>query len=249
MAWALDLDGVIWLAGEAIPGAVEAVARLREAREPLAFVTNNSFRRRAEVADALARIGIDPGDDVITSAMAAATLVEPGETVLACAGPGAVEALVERGVTVVDDGDADAVVVGLDPAFDYDRMAVASRAVRNGARLIATNDDSSYPTPQGLLPGCGAIVASIATASGVQPVVAGKPHGPMAALVRDRLGEEGLVVGDRRDTDGAFAHALGWAFALVLTGVTTPERAGAARSDESVAPDLGAVVASRLGPA
>ena len=96
-----------------------------------------------------------------------------------------------------------------------------------GARLLATNDDATYPTPEGLIPGGGAILAAVATASGATPTIAGKPYAPMAALVRDRCGPEfssgtAVMVGDRWSTDGLFAEALGCPFALVRTGVTPP---------------------------
>ena len=221
MAWVLDLDGVVWLGEEVIAGAPEAIASLRDAGEQLAFVTNNSFGPRALVEAKLVRMGIEPGADVVTSAMAAAQLVEPGETVLLCAGPGAREELEARGVTVVTDGDADAVMVGFHRDFDYERMRVASAAVGRGARLLATNDDATYPTPDGAIPGGGSILASIVTASGQQATIAGKPHRPMVDLVRERLGPTGVMVGDRPDTDGRFAIALGYDFALVLSGVTT----------------------------
>jgi 4-nitrophenyl phosphatase len=154
--------------------------------------------------------------------MAAAALVEPGEEVLVCAGPGVEEALLARGARPVRDGDADAVLVGFHRDFDYERLRVAARAVRRGARLLATNDDATYPTPEGPIPGGGAILASVVVATGADPVIAGKPHEPMAALVRDRLGDDGVMVGDRPDTDGRFAAALGYRFALVHTGVTPP---------------------------
>jgi glycerol 3-phosphatase-2 len=220
MAWVLDLDGVVWLADEPIAGAAAAIERLRAAGERVGFVTNNSFAPRAEVGAKLARLGIEPGPDVFTSAMAAAGLVAPGETVLLCGGPGAREELERRGARVVDHGDADAVVVGFYPNFDYERMTVASNAVRAGARLIATNDDRTYPTPTGVIPGAGSILASIVAASGIEAQVAGKPYGPMVDLVLDRLGPGGIVIGDRPDTDGRFAVALGYRFGLVLSGVT-----------------------------
>lgn len=245
MAWALDLDGVIWLADEPIPGSAAAVGRLRAAGEEVIFCTNNSSQPVSEVEAKLARHGIPAAGDVVTSAMAAARLVEPGERVLVCAGPGVVEALEERGALPVSAGPADAVMVGLTFDFDYERLREAAGAVRDGARLIATNDDPTYPTPSGPIPGGGAIVAAIATASGVTPLVAGKPHTPMAELIRERLGPTGTMVGDRLDTDGLFAVALGYRFALVLTGVTA-DGAGARPVPDLVARDLAALVDSVL---
>jgi 4-nitrophenyl phosphatase len=237
VAWALDLDGVIWLGEEPIPGSAEAVARLRAAGEQVVFCTNNSSRPLAEVEAKLARHGIPAEGDVVTSAMAAAGLVAPGERVLICAGPGVVEAVEARGAEAVDDGPADAVVVGLHLDFDYEGLRRATAAIRAGARFIATNDDATYPTPTGEIPGGGAIVAAVATACGAAPVIAGKPHAPMADLVRARLGPDGTMVGDRLETDGVFARALGYRFALVLTGVTT-DATGATPVPDVVAPDL-----------
>jgi HAD superfamily hydrolase (TIGR01450 family) len=233
---------VIWLADEPIAGAAEAVARLRGAGEAVVFVTNNSSQPVGEVEAKLAHQGIPAVGDVITSAMAAAVLVEPGERILVCAGPGVVEALDARGAVPVRDGDADAVLVGFHRDFDYERLRIAARAVRRGARLLATNDDSSYPTPEGPIPGGGAILAAVVTATGVQPVVAGKPNRPMADLVRRRLGDEGTMVGDRPDTDGRFARALGYRFALVHTGVT-PAGVPVDPAPDLVAPDLPTLVA------
>jgi glycerol 3-phosphatase-2 len=245
MAWVLDLDGVIWLADQPIAGAAQAVAQLRAAGEDLAFVTNNSFNRRHDVAAKLAGHGIEAGGDVVTSAMAVATLVEPGEVVLVCAGPGVADEVARRGATAVSSGPADAVIVGYDPGFDYDRMAAAASAVRAGARLLASNDDATYPTPSGLVPGGGAILASVERASGVRATVAGKPHEAMCDLVRARLGPDGTVVGDRADTDGRFAVALGYRFALVLSGVTHPGDLPVEPAPDVVADDLAALVAAR----
>jgi ribonucleotide monophosphatase NagD (HAD superfamily) len=178
---------------------------------------------------------------VLTSAMAAATLVEPGERVLVCAGPGVVDALEARGAVPVRDGPADAVVVGLHLDFDYERLRIAAAAVRGGARLIGTNADPTFPTPDGPIPGGGAILAAVATASGVEPIVAGKPYEPMAALVRSRLGPHGTVVGDRSDTDGQLARRLGYRFVLVLTGSTHADDPEAADAD-LVVPDLATAV-------
>lgn len=221
MGWVFDLDGVIWLGDEPVAGSAQAVGTLLAGGADVLFVTNMSAVPASEVELKLARHGIDGRGRVVTSADAVATLVEPGERVLLCAGAGVREALEARGAEVVTEGRVDAVVVGWHPTFDYAAMVAASRAVWSGARLLATNADTTYPTAEGLLPGGGAILASIATATGVTPTIAGKPHAPIVDLVRHRLGPNGVMVGDRVDTDGAFARALGYRFALVLSGVTT----------------------------
>ncbi len=229
-----DLDGVIWLAHRPIPGSVEAVARLRATGRRVVFVTNNSSLPVADQEQALAAIGIPAAGDVFTSAGAAAALVQPGERVLVCGGPGVVEAVTAAGASAVGGDDesgttADVVVVGFHREFDYERLRIAATAVHNGARLIATNDDATYPTPDGPIPGGGAILAAVATAAGVEPVIAGKPNPPMALAVLDLLGRPDpatvLVVGDRPSTDGLFAGALGCRFALVRSGVTGADRA------------------------
>lgn len=248
MAWILDLDGVVWLADMPVPGAAEAVRALRAAGEVVVFATNYSASQVAEIEAKLERLGIDASGDVVTSAMAAAALVEPGERVLLCAGPGVREALEDRGVEVVLDGRADVVMVGLDRAFDYERMRIAASAVRGGARLLATNDDATYPTADGLVPGAGAILAGIERASGTSAVVAGKPYPPMADLLRSRYGATGTLVGDRPDTDGRLARVLGYRWALVLSGVTTSLDPPPDPVPDVTAPTLAALVADELGP-
>jgi 4-nitrophenyl phosphatase len=222
-----DLDGVVWLARQPIPGSPEAVARLRAAGWRVLFVTNNSAVVVAEQEQALLDIGIPAVGDVLTSAGAAATLLAPGERILVCGGPGVIEAAEAVGAVVVADGACDAVVVGFHRDFDYERMRVAATAVINGARLIGTNDDATYPTPDGPIPGGGAILAAVATASGAVPLIAGKPYPPMAELVRRTVGrgfgpDTTVMVGDRPSTDGLFAEVIGCRFAIVRTGVTAP---------------------------
>ena len=247
MTWILDLDGVVWLAEEPVPGAAEAVARLRRAGERVLFVTNNSAFRVGDQEAKLAGFGIPAEGHVLTSAAAAATLVEPGHRALVVGGAGVVEALEGRGVVVVEDGPTDAVVVGFTRAFDYERLRVASGAARAGARLIGTNDDATYPTPDGPIPGGGALLAAVAVAAGVRPEVAGKPHAPMAALARAAAGDGPLtVVGDRPSTDGGFARALGARFALVLSGVTAADDLPVDPGPDVVAADLAALVAAEL---
>lgn len=242
-SWVLDLDGVVWLTGEPIPGAGAAVARLRDGGVRVLFATNNSAPTAQELLARLERGGIAADRrDVVSSAQAAAQMVEPGSRVLVVGDTGIVEALGARGATPVDDGPADAVVVGWTAHFDFDRLARATRAVRDGARLIGTNDDPTLPTPTGLLPGAGSLLAAVATASGTSPAVAGKPHQPMAALIAERAGDIDVVVGDRLTTDGLLARRLRAPFALVLSGVTRPGTDLPDPPPEFVADDLDALV-------
>jgi 4-nitrophenyl phosphatase len=248
-----DLDGVVWLGAQPIAGAAEAVARLRAGGQRVLFVTNNSAVPLAAVEDKLGGMGVHARGDVLTSAMAAAGLVAPGSLVLAAAGPGVVEALEQRGARVVRERTEevpDVVVVGLHFDFDYERLRVACEAIRRGARFVATNTDATYPTPDGLIPGGGALVAAVAAASGQAPEVAGKPHEPMAALVRATLGADGadmVMVGDRWDTDGLFARTLGCRFALVLSGVTRPGEEPTDPPPDLVAADLATLADGLLG--
>ncbi|HEX7168806.1 MAG TPA: HAD-IIA family hydrolase [Acidimicrobiales bacterium] len=247
MTWVLDLDGVVWLADDPIPGSADAIARVRSEGAGVVFVTNNSSATVAEYLSKLERCGVPAtDDDLITSAQAAAMLVEQGETVLVCAGPGVDEALVARGATPVRDGAADAVIVGWYRDFDFARLTAAHDAVRGGARLIGTNDDATYPTPSGPLPGGGALLAAVAYASGATPVVAGKPFPPIVDLLRARVADVELMVGDRPSTDGLLARRLGVPFALVLSGVTAEDGPVEPRPDV-VARDLAGLVDQKYG--
>ena len=254
-----DLDGVVWLAHEPIPGSVAAIAALRGAGHRVLFVTNNSSATVAEQEAALSSIGIPARGDVVTSAMAGASLVGPGESVLVCGGAGVIEAVSAAGARVVGHDEyesgpsgVDVVMVGFHRNFDYEIMRRAAHAVRAGARLVGTNDDATYPTPAGPIPGGGSILAAIATASGTSPIIAGKPHAPMGDVVRAVLGgwsPDALMVGDRPSTDGLFAQTIGCRYALVRSGVTprgeVPDSGGGLRVDID-ADDL-AAVARRIG--
>lgn len=250
MAWILDLDGVVWRGGDPVPGSAEAVARLRDEGQRLLFVTNNSSQPVAEVIEKLAGMDIDADEDEIaTSALAAAEMLEPGTTALICAGPGVDEALERRGVEGVRDGEADAVIVGFHKEFDFDRLTSAYQAVVGGARLIGTNDDPTYPTPEGAIPGGGSLLAAVAVAAGVEAEVAGKPHQPMADLIRSRLGDEvdgAVLVGDRPSTDGKMAALLDVKFALVMTGVTDEDEVPDDPPPAHVADDLQSLVSELL---
>jgi 4-nitrophenyl phosphatase len=248
MLWVLDLDGVVWLAGTAIPGAAEAVRRLHDAGETIAFVTNNSGPTLSQYAAMLDRAGIavDEGE-LVTSAQAAASLLEGGSRAAVIGGPGLTEALKARGISIVPADDRPpAVVVGRSLQLDFESLAAAAAAIRDGARFLATNTDATFPTGHGLEPGAGALVAYLEVGSGRKAEVAGKPHQPAANLLRDRFGPAGLVVGDRPDTDGTFAELIGAPFALVLSGVTRPDDLPVSPTPATIKPDLLSVVASHL---
>ncbi|HEX4433547.1 MAG TPA: HAD-IIA family hydrolase [Acidimicrobiales bacterium] len=239
--WVIDLDGVVWLAGTPIPGVDEAVARLRSVGVRVLFATNNSAPTKAELHRQLTHCGITTDDaDLLRSADVAAGMLDPGSTAVVLGSDGVLEALAARGVTVVPEGPADAVVVGLTRSFTYDNLTVASNTVRAGARLVGTNEDATYPTPDGLTPGAGAILAAVATASNATPEVAGKPHRPTADAVTARVAPEELrvMVGDRPSTDGALAAQLGIPFALVLSGVTKKDAIPPDAGASATAPDL-----------
>lgn len=245
--WALDLDGVIWRGDVPIAGAAAAVASLQRTAR-VVFVTNSSSQVVAEVEAKLLRHGIEATGAVRTSAQAAATLVRSGERVLVCGGPGLVEAVGSVGAEAivnegVDPGPVDAVLCGYWRAVDYDRLRWATTAVLRGARLLASNDDATYPGADGILPGGGATLAAVERATGRAATVAGKPYPPMAEWLRAELGPVGTMVGDRLDTDGLFARAMGWRFGLVLSGVTTSAE-GVDPVPDRVGADLAALVAA-----
>jgi len=234
-AFLFDLDGVLYRADTAVEYAPEAIERVRASGRSVVFLTNNSSRTPRQVADKLRGLGI-PADaeEVVSSALAAAELLrgQGARTAFVIGEDGVLEALADAGVRVVDDGHApvDAVVVGWDRAITYDKLRTACLLVERGARLVATNADASYPAPDGLWPGAGALLAAVVATTGVEPVVAGKPHAPLFETACRRAGaRRPLVVGDRIDTDIAGAAALGLDSLLVLTGVSAA--ADASRSD------------------
>ncbi|HVB92812.1 MAG TPA: HAD hydrolase-like protein [Acidimicrobiales bacterium] len=226
--WVVDLDGVIWITGEPIGDVAAAVARLAHAGIAVVYATNNSAFTTQELLDRLTRIGITAEPEhLASSAAATASLLEPGDTVFVLAEGGVLESLSARGVKVGGAGPFDAAVVGWTHSFDFDSLSAAAAAARDSGRLIGTNEDPTHPTPDGLVPGSGALLAAVATASGVVPEIAGKPHRPMADLIREKFGigvggRPALAVGDQAATDGRLAEQLGVPFALVDSGVTRP---------------------------
>lgn len=222
----VDLDGVMYLGDQAIPGACRALDACERAGSRIWFATNSSLRTPEAAA---AKVRTVTGyqatpEQMITSALAAAWVVGTldASTALVIGEAGVRSALIDKGVQVVDDPwAAEAVVVGLDREVHYGLLRDATLAVRNGATFVATNLDPSYPMPDGQWPGAGAIVDLIRVASETDPIAAGKPERPMIDLITSRIGPGADVwmVGDRPSTDLAMAKRAGWRSALVLTGV------------------------------
>jgi len=226
----LDLDGVVYVGPDAVPGVPEALVDVRRSGMRLGFVTNNAARTPEEVAAHLTELGIaaEPAD-VITSSQAAATVVAQllgtGARVLPVGGPGVATALRAAGLTVVERAEdgPDAVVQGYGREVGWAQLAEAVVAVRNGARHVATNTDATIPSPRGPLPGNGAMVGVVSAVTGRQPLVTGKPDPAMhAECVRRTDARRPLVVGDRLDTDIEGARRADARSLLVFSGVTDP---------------------------
>ena len=251
----LDLDGTVYLGGAAIPGAAQALRKAGEAGMRLAYVTNNASRTPAAIAALLTSFGIPAQPhDVVTSAQAAARLLAErlpaGAHVLVIGGSGLRQAVRERGLTPVTTAAArpQAVVQGYAPDVGYSILAEGGLAVAAGALFVASNADLTLPSRRGNQPGNGSLIEVIATATGVAPLVAGKPEPPLHRESVLRTGtKHPLVVGDRLDTDIEGAHRVGADSLLVLTGVTSP--ADAVLAPPSQRPTyLAADLAGLLGP-
>ena len=227
-----DLDGVVYRGERAVDGAAEALSRARAGGIRLLFCTNNSRYTLAQYVRRLAAVGVDAApEEILTSGIVTAEVLGArgfaGRRALVVGGAGVENALIDNGIAVTrSEEDPDVVVVGWDPDFTYEAMARAARAVMGGAEFVATNDDASFPAPDGLLPGAGAILASIETASGRRAEVMGKPNAPMMKAAAERLRDcdRIAVVGDRADTDLAGATSRGWISVLVLSGVTRADQ-------------------------
>jgi glycerol-1-phosphatase len=227
----LDLDGVLYVGPDAVPGVADSLARAGELGLRCAFVTNNASRTPKRVAEHLGELGIPAGaSDVVTSAQAAARLVadrvRSGARVLVVGGEGLVAALREHGldpVTAFGD-DVEAVVQGFSPDLGWRLLAEGSYAVAAGRPWVVSNLDATVPTPRGMAPGNGQLVGVVQATTGRSPdAVAGKPELPLhEEAVRRSGARRPLVVGDRLDTDIEGAVRAGTPSLLVLTGVTQP---------------------------
>ena len=221
----LDLDGTVWEGGRAIDGAVDFI---NSCGLPSVYVTNNASRAPEVVAEKLRGIGLKVETaDVLTSAQAAVTLagahVPQGAKILVIGADSFRELVRAAGYTVVASADdkPDAVLQGFDPSVDWAQLTEGALAIRQGAKYVASNLDSSLPTERGLAVGNGSLVAAIESATGVSPVSAGKPEPEMFVQAAKLVGaKRPLVVGDRLNTDIAGGNAAAMNTFHVLTGVS-----------------------------
>ncbi|MEP9404824.1 TIGR01457 family HAD-type hydrolase [Peribacillus frigoritolerans] len=226
----IDLDGTMYRGTEQIAEAAGFINDLRKRDIPYLFVTNNSSRTPAQVADKLRSIGISTEDDqVFTTSMATANYIaeqKKGATVYVVGEEGIIEALKEKGMKLVEE-HPDYLVMGIDRGVNYEKLSKACLAVRNGAVFISTNGDIAIPTEQGLLPGNGSLTSVVSVSTQVQPIFIGKPESVIVQQALRVLGvpkEETIMVGDNYDTDILAGINAGIDTLLVHTGVTTKER-------------------------
>jgi NagD protein len=222
----IDMDGVIFRGPELIPGAERFVRQLRAREIPFCFLTNNSQRTRRDVVAKLARMGVEVEEEhIFTCAMATARFLahqRPGGTAFVIGEGGLLNALHQNGYAIVDHAP-DYVVVGEGRTFNLELVESAVRMVQDGAKLIATNLDPNCPTPNGLRPGCGAMVAMLEAATGVRAFSPGKPSPLMMRAARKELGlatDETTIIGDTMETDILGGVQLGFHTILVLSGGT-----------------------------
>lgn len=222
-----DMDGVIYLGNQLLPGVAEFVNWLNENDKRFLFLTNSSERSPKELRQKLQRMGLDIGEEhFYTSALATAAFLKkqaPGCTAFVIGAPGLLNALYDVGVTM-NDVDPDYVIVGETASYNYEVITKAVRLVLNGARLIATNSDLTGPTEFGIAPACRSLVAPIELATGKKAYFMGKPNPLMMRTGLQLLGvhsEEAAMVGDRMDTDVIAGMESGLATVLVLSGCTS----------------------------
>lgn len=231
-AFIFDMDGVLYRGKTPLPGVQTLFDALTLRGVRFLLATNNSMATPAAYVIRMAEMGVTVAeDDIQTSATATRDYLldqlTPDATILTVGMPALAEQIF-AGTTfqpAVDhpERSVDAVVVGLDLEFTYEKLRNATRAIHAGARFVATNADATLPTEDGVQPGAGSIVAAIATASGVVPTVVGKPETLMMLKGIERLGvepSEAVMVGDRLDTDVLSGHQAGLRTVLVLTGVS-----------------------------
>ncbi len=249
----VDLDGVVWVGREMVPGAVEALAALLERGKEIVFVTNNSVKQPAAYAARLRDAGIDiPDDRVLTGGAATARLaaerVGLGGTAFVIGAPGFKETVAAAGLKLLDGEagrSADAVVVSAHREFDYAELLTATRALQAGAALFGTSRDPTLPMPDGDWPGTGATLAAVETASGKRAETAGKPEPYLFDQARALIpkADRVAIVGDRIASDIEGGRRAGLITVLVLTGADTrAEAEAAAPPPDHVIDDLPALL-------
>lgn len=221
-----DMDGVIYHGSQILPGVREFVAWLYKENKQFLFLTNNSGKTPRELAEKLARMGLEVDEHhFYTSALATASFIasqRPGARAFVIGEPGLYNALYEKGITL-DDADPDYVVIGESSSYNYENICKAVHCVQNGARLIGTNSDLTGPTDQGIMPACRAFVKPIELVTGKQAYYIGKPNPLMMRTGLNMLGvhsREAAIIGDRMDTDIVAGIESGLDTVLVLSGVS-----------------------------
>lgn len=251
-AWLIDMDGVIYVGADVLPGAARFIQSLQENGHPFLFLTNNATKTPEQSVARLAGMGIEvPARSIFTSALAtAAYLVQkypPPRRVLVLGGIGIQTALSQAGYDLVKMADeAEIVVNALDQNATYSDFAEAALAIDAGCPWIATNADPSLPTERGNLPGAGAMIAVLSTTTGQEPEIIGKPSVPIFEQALDLLGvgpQDTVMVGDRLTTDILGGHRAGLKTLCVLTGISTREMAESYDpKPDWIVPDLRAVL-------
>lgn len=226
-----DMDGVLWRGIQPLPGMNALFDYLRREKTAFALATNNSRKTPDDYIHKLAGMGVHGigRHHIVTSGTATASYLRQrypaGTRLFVVGGDGLKQILVQAGFALVEE-DAEVVVCGIDFDLTYSKMRTATLQIRRGARFIGTNPDSSFPSPVGLAPGAGSILALIEAAADTAPTIIGKPERGMFESVLRQLGTEPgetLMIGDRIGTDIQGAQALGFKTALVMTGVETAE--------------------------
>lgn len=227
-AYLIDLDGTMYKGNEKIDGAAQFIEYLNKHQIPHLFVTNNSTKEPTEVAEKLKAMGVDAtADEVVTSALATAEYIadeQPGASIYMLGGSGLEKALTQHHLKIKDEEYVDYVVIGLDEAVTYEKLATATLGVRNGAKFISTNKDVSIPKERGFLPGNGAITSVVSVSTGVEPIFIGKPEPIIMNKALEILGldrSEVAMIGDLYDTDILSGINVDVDTIHVQTGVST----------------------------
>ncbi len=245
----LDMDGTLYLSDKLFDGVNEFLQRLGDSGRKFLFFTNNSSRDAAGYAEKLGRMGIavEPSQIITSGEATVAYLIGVARVERAYVlGTPSFEAEMRAGGIALDDEQPQAVVLGFDLTLTYDKLKRACHFIRQGAPFIASHPDLTCPTSEGPVPDCGAISALVTAATGVEPVVIGKPHRHMVDAALNRLGgtaAQTAIVGDRLYTDMEMGFRCGLRTVLVLSGETTEQDvARAGRKPDLVLPSVAGLI-------